>query len=100
MSRQLPLGRWSFALFLSVLLCIADLIALIIGLFLKRAPLWLFGIAGLGPSSAAISVGWALDFRLPAMERRWRIRAMHWFFNLTVGTCLVLAMVDVVVLRR
>lgn len=100
MSRQLPLGRWSFALFLSVLLCIADLIALIIGLFLKRAPLWLFGIAGLGASSAAISVGWALDFRLPAMERRWRIRAMHWFFNLTVGTCLVLAMVDVVVLRR
>lgn len=79
---------------MSVLLAIADLVSLILGVVWRRPPLVLFGIAGLGASFAAISVGWALDFRLLAIEGRWRIRAMHWFFNLVVCTCLILAVVD------
>src|SRR5215472_1991260 len=93
-SQQLPRRRWSLPLLLSVLLAIADLVSLVLGVVWRRPPLLLFGIAGLGASFTAISVGWALDFRLSAIKGRWRIRAMHWFFNLVASACVLLAVVD------
>lgn len=96
-SQPSPLGQWSLSLLLSILLGTADLVFVILGLLWRRPPLLLFGIAGLGASFAAISVGWALDFRLPAtIEGRSRVRAVYWFFNLVVGVCLLLAVVDTV----
>src|SRR5262245_17187866 len=92
---QLPLRRWSLPLLLSILLGIASVFSVIVGLLSRRPSFLLFGVAALaGPSFAAISVGWALDFRLPAIAGRWRIRAMHWFFNTVAGVCLGLAVVD------
>ena len=92
---QLPLRRWSLTTLLSILLGIASAFSVIVGLLSRRPSFLLFGIAALaGPSFAAISVGWALDFRLPAFESRWQIRAMHWFFNTVAGVCLGLAIVD------
>ena len=92
---QLPPRRWSLPLFLSILLGIGSAFSVIVGLVSRRPSFLLFGIAALaGPSLAAVSVGWALNFRLPAVEGRWRIRAMHWFFNIVAGVCLGLAVAD------
>ena len=95
MTRQLPPRRWSLPSIVSILLGIGSVFSVIVGLLSMRPSFLLFGIAALaGPSFAAIGVGWALDFRLGITEGRWRIRAMHWFFNTVAGVCLGLAVVD------
>jgi membrane protease YdiL (CAAX protease family) len=93
-SRQQPPRRWSLPLLLSILLSIGSVFSVIVGVLSRQPSFLLFGIGALAASFAAISVGWALDFRLGITEGRWRIRAMHWFFNTVVGVCLGLAVVD------
>ncbi len=94
-SGQLPPKRWTAPSLLSLLLALADVVFIVIGLFSRRPVLWLLGATSLfGPTFAAISVGWALDYRLPSIAYRWRARLMQWFFMLVGFTLLILAVVD------
>lgn len=93
-SPQPPAGRRSLALLVSILLGIGSVFSFAVGLLSRRPSFLLFGSGALAASFAAISVGWALDFRVGVIEGRWRIRAMQWFFSTVVGVCLGLGVVN------
>ena len=81
---------------MSTALGVGAVVSTIAGLLLRRPGPLLFGMAGIAAAAAAGSIGWALDFRLqlPAKPTN-RIRAMQWFFDAVVITCLALAVLDV-----
>ena|SRR5215813_532940 len=78
---RLPPGRWTLPGVLSLLIALASVAFIIAGAFSHRlVPLLLGATSLLGPSFAAVSVGWALDYKLARTPQSWRIRAMQWFF--------------------
>jgi hypothetical protein len=94
-SGQLPFKRWTAPSVLSQLLAVAAVAFIVIGLFSRRlVPVLLGATALVGPIFAAISIGWALDYKLPRVAYRWRARLMQWFFMLVGVTLLILAVVD------
>lgn len=89
---QPPPGRWTAPSLLSIALGIAAFCLIVIGLFSHRAAPVLGGVGGLGADFAAVSVGWALDYKVARTPQSWRIRLMQWFF-MSVTAALIVSVV-------
>lgn len=89
-----PRRRWTAATLLSLALGIVALCLIVIGLSSRRAVPLLGGIAGLGASFAAISVGWALDYKLVRTTQNLRVRIMQWFFMLVALVFVISSVVN------